>query len=106
MYFGKTFFTIKKNILCHFRYSDLQNWCPFILIGKNVTINLKQIRHAMLDQTLDKTERIVEEQSGKELLNPKTVIPSGTSMSHVYIIKLFFIILNNLINTKQCHRMC
>ena len=50
-----------------------------MLIGKNVVINLKQIRHAMLDQTLDKTEQIVEEQSGKELLNPKTVIPSGTS---------------------------
>ena len=65
------------SFIIFFRYSDLQSWCPFTLIGKNVTVNLKQIRHAMLDQTLDATEKFVEELSGKELLNPKTVIPSG-----------------------------
>ncbi|XP_071154491.1 tetratricopeptide repeat protein 28-like isoform X2 [Mytilus edulis] len=61
------------------RYSDIQTWCPFLLIGKNVAINLKQIRHAMLDQKLDQTEKMVEEKSGKEFLNPKTFIPSVPS---------------------------
>lgn len=31
----------------------------------------------MLDQTLNKTEKELEEESGKELLNPKNVLPIG-----------------------------
>lgn len=47
------------------------------MIGKDVNINLIQIQHAMLDQTLNKTEKELEEESGKELLNPKNVLPIG-----------------------------
>lgn len=36
-----------------------------------------QIQHAMLDQALNKTEKEIEEETGKELLNPKNVLPFG-----------------------------
>ena len=31
----------------------------------------------MLDQALNKTEKEIEEETGKELLNPKNVLPFG-----------------------------
>lgn len=72
------------------RYSDIHNWSTFTLIGKNVSINLKQIRHAMLDQTLDTTEKLVQEQTGKELLNPKSVVPAGKCICKRF--EIYFII--------------
>ena len=36
-----------------------------------------QIQHAILDQALNKTEKEIEEETGKELLNPKNVLPFG-----------------------------
>ena len=50
---------------------------PWILKGKDVNVNLLQIQHAMLDQALNKTEKEIEEETGKELLNPKNVLPFG-----------------------------
>ncbi|KAK6195644.1 hypothetical protein SNE40_001029 [Patella caerulea] len=49
-------------------------WCPFILIGKDISIDIKSIRHAMLNQVIDKTEKEVEEESGHEYLNLKSSI--------------------------------
>lgn len=40
-------------------------------------VNLKQIRHAMIDQRLDKMENDVEEELGKDLLNQKPTLPKG-----------------------------
>lgn len=64
-------------LICLFRFKDPFYWSAWILIGKDVNINLIQIQHAMLDQTLNKTEKELEEESGKELLNPKNVLPIG-----------------------------
>lgn len=41
-------------------------------------VNLKEIRHSQLDQSLDHTEKAVEEALGKEILNPKSSLPKGT----------------------------
>ncbi|XP_060081998.1 tetratricopeptide repeat protein 28-like [Ylistrum balloti] len=57
------------------RFSETYFWCPFILVGKDVMVNLKDIRHSQLDQTLDRTEKSVEEELGKEILNPKSSLP-------------------------------
>ena len=38
---------------------------------------MPQIQHAILDQALNKTEKEIEEETGKELLNPKNVLPFG-----------------------------
>ncbi|XP_069120674.1 tetratricopeptide repeat protein 28-like isoform X2 [Argopecten irradians] len=57
------------------RFSEPYYWCPFLLVGKDVMVNLKEIRHSQLDQTLDKTEKTVEEEIGQEILNPKSSLP-------------------------------
>ena len=38
---------------------------------------MPQIQHAILDQALNKTEKEIEEETGKELLNPMNVLPFG-----------------------------
>ena len=48
-----------------------------MLKGKDVNVNLLQIQHAILDQALNKTEKEIEEETGKELLKPKYVLPFG-----------------------------
>ena len=40
-------------------------------------ISLTDIRHSMLDQCLDQTETDVEEEQGKDYLNPKPVLAPG-----------------------------
>lgn len=59
------------------RYSAPYYWSGFLAVGKDVQINMKEIRGAMLDQTLDETEKEVEELYGKEYLNPKPVLAPG-----------------------------
>ncbi|WAR31141.1 hypothetical protein MAR_033683 [Mya arenaria] len=56
------------------RFKSPYFWSPFVLIGKDVHINIKEIRHAMLDQTLDQSEAAVEEGSGRAYLNPRPVL--------------------------------
>ncbi|XP_052220078.1 tetratricopeptide repeat protein 28-like [Dreissena polymorpha] len=56
------------------RFGSPYFWSGFLLIGKDVYINVKEIRHAMLDQTLDTAESEVEQTSGHEYLNPKPVL--------------------------------
>ncbi|XP_053380746.1 tetratricopeptide repeat protein 28-like isoform X2 [Mercenaria mercenaria] len=56
------------------RYNDPLYWSAFVLIGKDVYINLSEIRHAMLDQNLDQSEAEVEEETGREYLNLKPVL--------------------------------
>ena len=60
-----------------FRFGDPYYWSPWILIGKDVHVNVIQIRHSVLDQTLDTTEKAVEEETGKEFLNPKNAVAKG-----------------------------
>ena len=38
---------------------------------------MEQLQHAMLDQRIDRAEKELEEESGKELLNLKSAIPHG-----------------------------
>ena len=59
------------------RFQNPLYWSAFTLIGKDVAINLGDIRHAMLDQTLDKSEEEIEEETGREYLNPKPTVPPG-----------------------------
>ncbi|KAJ8300636.1 hypothetical protein KUTeg_022155 [Tegillarca granosa] len=61
------------------RFTQVFQWCSFKLIGKDVYLNLNEIRHAMLDQRLDSAEKDVEESVGKEYLNPKSVLPTVPS---------------------------
>ena len=38
---------------------------------------MEQLQHAMLDQRIDRIEKELEEESGKEILNPKSAVPHG-----------------------------
>ncbi|XP_061183714.1 tetratricopeptide repeat protein 28-like isoform X2 [Saccostrea echinata] len=68
-----------KGLRADERFNDPFFWSPWILIGKDVKVNLLQIQHSMLDQALNKTEKELEEEKGKELLNPKNVLPLVSS---------------------------
>ncbi|XP_041369335.1 tetratricopeptide repeat protein 28-like [Gigantopelta aegis] len=57
------------------RFSAVCNWSPFALFGKDVFVDVKQIRQAMLDQKIDAAEVEVEAETCTELLNPRSVIP-------------------------------
>ncbi|KAL5012513.1 hypothetical protein ScPMuIL_011064 [Solemya velum] len=57
------------------KYSHIFYWSPFILIGKDVEVNLKHVRKAMLHQSIDLAEMSVGEETGKEYLNPKSIVP-------------------------------
>lgn len=61
-----------------FRFSAPFFWSGFLVIGKDVQVNIKEIRQAMLDQKLDLSEAELEELHGKEFLNPKPVLAPGS----------------------------
>ena len=53
------------------------NWSGFKLVGRDVEISLSEIRHAMLDQHLDRTEDAVNEILNQDLFNPQPNPPTG-----------------------------
>ncbi|KAL3871452.1 hypothetical protein ACJMK2_039449 [Sinanodonta woodiana] len=57
------------------RYSSPFFWSAFALIGKDVYIDLGQVRHTMLDQTISRSEARVQEEIGRDYLNPKVILP-------------------------------
>ena len=52
-------------------------WGAFALIGHDCQVKMEQLQHAMLDQRIDRIEKELEEESGKEILNPKSAVPHG-----------------------------
>ena len=50
---------------------------PFILVGKDVTVDLTDIRHSMVDQILDEQEGNVILASATNPLNLEPVVPAG-----------------------------
>ena len=54
------------------------------MIGKDVYVNLSEIRHSMLDQALDQSEAEVEEETGREYLNPKPVLAPGLCLFFLF----------------------
>ncbi|KAK3087168.1 hypothetical protein FSP39_002523 [Pinctada imbricata] len=61
------------------RFKDPYFWSGWILVGKDIHVNVCQIRHSLLDQKLDNMEKAVEENSGKNFLNPKTSLTTVPS---------------------------
>ena len=59
------------------RFQSAWIWGAFALIGHNCQVKVEQLQHAMLDQRIDRAEKELEEESGKELLNLKSAIPHG-----------------------------
>lgn len=59
------------------RFKSVWVWGAFTLIGRDLQVNLKQLQHAKLDQQIDRVEQEVQDNSTKELLNPKSAIPHG-----------------------------
>ncbi|XP_064648996.1 tetratricopeptide repeat protein 28-like [Lineus longissimus] len=57
-------------------YNKLHQWAPFILVGKDVNVNLNHIKHAMMDQTIDDAESDVIRLLNKNPLNPVPAIPN------------------------------
>lgn len=68
---------IIQYLFYHFRYAKSSYWAAPIVIGKDVYLSIKFIRHAQLDQTLDKVEKEVSEDAVKPPLNPRPLIPNG-----------------------------
>ncbi|GFN95683.1 tetratricopeptide repeat protein 28 [Plakobranchus ocellatus] len=54
-------------------------WAPFSLIGKDTQVCVREIKHAQLDQLLDKVEYQQEEESDTPILNPKAPVPNVAS---------------------------
>ena len=65
-------------------------------IGKDIQVNVKDIREAMLDQTLDQTESELEDTFGKEYLNPKPVLTPGTCSSNQFVFCIFLVLFRGL----------
>lgn len=63
----------------HSRYGEAAYTSPFVLIGKDVRIDIKEIRHAMLDQAIDHAEGKVIESMHASPLNPSPITPSCKS---------------------------
>jgi len=59
------------------RYRSIAYWSPWLLVGKDTDLDLVQMRHAMLDQELNRIEEEVGEQCEKAKLNPDPVTPHG-----------------------------
>ncbi|KAK2145782.1 hypothetical protein LSH36_658g01023 [Paralvinella palmiformis] len=57
------------------RYRSIAYWSPWLLVGKDTDLDLVQMRHAMLDQELNRIEEEVGEQCEKAKLNPDPVTP-------------------------------
>ena len=62
---------------CSIRFSSPVNWSGFKLVGRDVEISLSEIRHAMLDQHLDRTEDAVNEILNQDLFSPQPNPPTG-----------------------------
>ena len=54
-------------------------WSSFLLIGKGVKVGIRDIRHSMLDQTLDKVEKDYKDCMSYDPLNPAEITPMGKS---------------------------
>ncbi|ESO98992.1 hypothetical protein LOTGIDRAFT_231307 [Lottia gigantea] len=55
-------------------------WCPFILVGKDITINIKTIKQAMLNQYIDRVENTVQDETCQQYLNlPSSITPIASS---------------------------
>ena len=65
-----------NNVLI-FRYQHVCHWAGFILVGKDTYVNINEIKHAHLDQLIDKCEAELEEESDTPILNPRAVVPNG-----------------------------
>ena len=69
-----------KSAIDYLRYRSISNWSPWQLVGKDTYIDLLQMRHAMLDQDLNRIEQEVADTCTKAKLNPDPVIPNGRSL--------------------------
>ncbi|KAK7094678.1 tetratricopeptide repeat protein 28-like [Littorina saxatilis] len=66
------------------RFKAVWIWGAFMLVGHDSQIKLNQIQHAMLDQRIDRAEKELEEETGREILNPKSAIPHVPSKEENY----------------------
>ncbi|KAK3780031.1 hypothetical protein RRG08_029724 [Elysia crispata] len=61
------------------RWNHPYHWASFLLIGKDTKICIREIKHAQLDQLLDKVETQIENESERPVLNPKAPVPNVAS---------------------------
>ncbi|KAK2184691.1 hypothetical protein NP493_256g01011 [Ridgeia piscesae] len=59
------------------RFDNIGYTAPFLLVGKDVHVNLTEIHHAMVDQMIDEQEGIVTQASSKNPLNLAPLVPAG-----------------------------
>ncbi|XP_059149912.1 tetratricopeptide repeat protein 28-like [Physella acuta] len=61
------------------RWNHVCHWAGFTLIGKDTQVSLSEVRHAELDQLIDRCEADVEESSVVPWLNPASDVPNFAS---------------------------
>ncbi|GFR63069.1 tetratricopeptide repeat protein 28 [Elysia marginata] len=61
------------------RWNHPYYWASFVLIGKDSEVCIREIKHAQLDQLLDKVEAQIEDESETPVLNPKAPVPNVAS---------------------------
>ena len=65
-------------LFVNLRYRGTGYWSPAVVIGKDVYLSIKFIRHAQLDQRVDSAEQQVVDKMEPHPLNPRPLIPKGT----------------------------
>ncbi|CAL1537155.1 unnamed protein product [Lymnaea stagnalis] len=71
------------------RWSHVCHWSGFMLVGKDTKMSLSDVRHAQLDQLIDKCEAETEESSAVPILNPKSSIPNfGSKEENLAMLQL------------------
>ena len=68
-----------------FRYSDPFYWSPFVVIGKDPIINFSTLRHAMLDQAIDRAEIHYKQHNQTDPLNPPPTLKEGRYFIYFFI---------------------
>jgi hypothetical protein len=68
----------------YFRYEAAAYASAFALIRRDLYIDLKDLRHSMLDQAIDEAEKVVADTMWRHPLNPPPITPASASLYFLF----------------------
>ena len=74
-----------------FRFAATGYWTPVVVLGKDVFLSVKFIRHAQLHQLIDEAEEEVAEKMPEHPLDPRPLLPKGGRLSPALALPLLFV---------------
>ena len=78
--------------LMRFRFAATGYWTPVVVLGKDVFLSVKFIRHAQLHQLIDEAEEEVAEKMPEHPLDPRPLLPKGGRLSPALVLPLLLVI--------------